>query len=213
MLKIMHILTPVNKVTKKMILKFNVGDCMRISKYKNIFVKSYTLNQSEEVFGNKKVENTVPWTIVNSDLIGEEIIGMFYKKELQKQIKQSLELKKYPREIMINYISNGKAIIILFIARLIRKMLLYKVSKYFLNLYESFGKNVKVGLELSNYAAKADLKGAFGVDRSNLAAKSDLARLKAEVRKIDAGKLKTVTTDLSQPINVVGNDVVKNNFV
>ena len=213
MLKIMHILTPVNKVTKKMILKFNVGDCMRISKYKNIFVKSYTLNQSEEVFGNKKVENTVPWTIVNSDLIGEEIIGMFYKKELQKQIKQSLELKKYPREIMINYISNGKAIIILFIARLIRKMLLYKVSKYFLNLYESFGKNVKVGLELSNYAAKADLKGAFGVDRSNLAAKSDLARLKAEVRKIDAGKLKTVTTDLNQPINVVGNDVVKNNFV
>ena len=213
MLKIMHILTPVNKVTKKMILKFNVGDCMRISKYKNIFVKSYTLNQSEEVFGNKKVENTVPWTIVNSDLIGEEIIGMFYKKELQKQIKQSLELKKYPREVMINYISNGKAIIILFIARLIRKMLLYKVSKYFLNLYESFGKNVKVGLELSNYAAKADLKGAFGVDRSNLAAKSDLARLKAEVRKIDAGKLKTVTTDLSQPINVVGNDVVKNNFV
>ena len=213
MLKIMHILTPVNKVTKKMILKFNVGDCMRISKYKNIFVKSYTLNQSEEVFGNKKVENTVPWTIVNSDLIGEEIIGMFYKKELQEQIKQSLELKKYPREIMINYISNGKAIIILFIARLIRKMLLYKVSKYFLNLYESFGKNVKVGLELSNYAAKADLKGAFGVDRSNLAAKSDLARLKAEVRKIDAGKLKTVTTDLSQPINVVGNDVVKNNFV
>ena len=213
MLKIMHILTPVNKVTKKMILKFNVGDCMRISKYKNIFVKSYTLNQSEEVFGNKKVENTVPWTIVNSDLIGEEIIGMFYKKELQKQIKQSLELKKYPREIMINYISNGKAIIILFIARLIRKMLLYKVSKYFPNLYESFGKNVKVRLELSNYAAKADLKGAFGVDRSNLAAKSDLARLKAEVRKIDAGKLKTVTTDLSQPINVVGNDVVKNNFV
>ena len=213
MLKIMHILTPVNKVTKKMILKFNVGDCMRISKYKNIFVKSYTLNQSEEVFGNKKVENTVPWTIVNSDLIGEDIIGMFYKKELQKQIKQSLELKKYPREIMINYISNGKAIIILFIARLIRKMLLYKVSKYFPNLYESFGKNVKVGLELSNYAAKADLKGAFGVDRSNLAAKSDLARLKAEVRKIDAGKLKTVTTDLSQPINVVGNDVVKNNFV
>ena len=98
---------------------------------------------------------------------------------------------------MINYISNGKAIIILFIARLIRKMLLYKVSKYFLNLYESFGKNVKVGLELPNYAAKADLKGAFGVDRSNLAAKSDLARLKAEVRKIDAGKLKTVTTDLS----------------
>lgn len=50
---------------------------------------------------------------------------------------------------------------------------------------------------MPNYAAKADLKGVFGVDRSNLAAKSDLGRLKAEVRKIDAGKLKTVTTDSS----------------
>ena len=38
---------------------------------------------------------------------------------------------------------------------------------------------------MSNYAAKADLKGATGVDKSNLATKSDLAGLKAEVDKID----------------------------
>ena len=30
--------------------KFKVGDYMRISKYKNIFAKGYTLNWSEEVF-------------------------------------------------------------------------------------------------------------------------------------------------------------------
>ena len=97
MLKTMHILTPVNKVTKKLILKFNVGDCMRISKCKNIFVKSYTLNQFEEVFGNKKVENTVPWTIVISDLIDEEIIGMFYKKELQKTNQTEFRVEKVPK--------------------------------------------------------------------------------------------------------------------
>ena len=37
--------------------------------------------------------NTVPWTYVISDLNGKETIGMFYEKELQKQIKESLELK------------------------------------------------------------------------------------------------------------------------
>ena len=34
--------------------KFNIGDHVRISKYKNIFVKSYTPNWSEEVFVIKK---------------------------------------------------------------------------------------------------------------------------------------------------------------
>ena len=42
--------------------KFEVGDCVRISKYKNIFTKGYTPDWSEEVFVINKVENTVPWT-------------------------------------------------------------------------------------------------------------------------------------------------------
>ena len=37
--------------------------------------------------------NTIPWTYVISDLTEEEIVGTFYKKELQKQIKKSLESK------------------------------------------------------------------------------------------------------------------------
>ena len=32
----------------------------------------------------KKVENTVPWTYVISDLKGGEIVGMFYEKELKQ---------------------------------------------------------------------------------------------------------------------------------
>ena len=64
--------------------KFKVGDDVRISKYKNIFAKGYTPNWSEEVFVIKKVKNTVPWTYVINDLNGEEIIGTFYEKELQK---------------------------------------------------------------------------------------------------------------------------------
>ena len=64
--------------------KFEVGDHVRISKYKNIFTKDCTPNWSGEVFLFKEVKNTVPWTY-------EEIIGTFYEKELQKQIKKSLE--------------------------------------------------------------------------------------------------------------------------
>ena len=51
--------------------------------------------------------------------------------------------------------------------------------------------------DLSNYATKADLKNATGIDTSKLAMKSDFVRLKAEVDKIDISKLKTAPDDLS----------------
>ena len=53
--------------------KFKVGDHVKISKYKNIFAKEYTLNGSEEVFVIKELKNTVPWKYVINDLNGEEI--------------------------------------------------------------------------------------------------------------------------------------------
>ena len=71
--------------------KFKVGDHVRISKYKNIFGKGYMPNWSEEIFVIKKIKNTVPWTYVINDLNGEEIIGTFYEKELQKTIKKNSE--------------------------------------------------------------------------------------------------------------------------
>ena len=64
--------------------KFKVGDHVRISKYKNIFAEGYTPNWSEEIFVIKEIKNTVPWTYVINNVNGEEIIGAFYEKELQK---------------------------------------------------------------------------------------------------------------------------------
>ena len=64
--------------------KFKVGDHVRISKYKNIFAEGYTPNWSEEIFLIKEIKNTVPWTYVINNVNGEEIIGAFYEKELQK---------------------------------------------------------------------------------------------------------------------------------
>ena len=74
--------------------KFKIGDHVRFSKYKNIFAKGYTPNWSEEVFVIKKVKNTVPWTYVINDLNGEEIIGTFYEKELQKTNQKEFRIEK-----------------------------------------------------------------------------------------------------------------------
>ena len=75
-------------------LKLKVGDHIRISKYKNIFAKGCTPNWSEEVFVIEKVKNTVPWTYVINDLNGEEIIGKFYEKKLQKTNQREFRIEK-----------------------------------------------------------------------------------------------------------------------
>ena len=74
--------------------KCKVGDHIRISKYKNILAKGYTPNWSEEVFLIKEIKNAVPWTYSINDLNGEEIIGTFYEKELQKKNQQEFRIEK-----------------------------------------------------------------------------------------------------------------------
>ena len=68
----------------------------------------------------KEVKNTVPWTYVINDFNGEEIIGLFYDRELQKTNQQGLRIEKVIKK-EINYMSNGKDIIIHLIAGLIKK--------------------------------------------------------------------------------------------
>ena len=69
--------------------KVKVGDHVRISKYKNIFAKSYT-----PIFVIKKIKNTVPWTYVINDLNGREMTGTFYAKELQRINQQEFRIEK-----------------------------------------------------------------------------------------------------------------------
>ena len=56
--------------------------------------------------------------------------------------------------------------------------------------------NVKVELDLSNYAIKADLKNATGVDTSDFAKKTDSANLKSDIDKLDIDELKNVPTNV-----------------
>ena len=76
--------------------------------------------------------------------------------------------------------------------------------------YKSSSNNVKVELDSTNYATKADLKNIIHVDVSSYASKTNLAALKTKVDKIDVDKLKTTPTDLAKLSNVVKNDAVKN---
>ena len=75
--------------------------------------------------------------------------------------------------------------------------------------YKSSSNNVKVELDLTNYATKTDLKNITHVDVSSFASKTNLAALKTEVGKIDTDKLKTAPTDLANLTNAIENDVIK----
>ena len=73
--------------------KFTVGDHVKVSKHKNVFAKGYIPNWSEKVFAIKKVKSTVSWTYIINDCNGEEVVGMFYKKELQKTNQKEFRIK------------------------------------------------------------------------------------------------------------------------
>ena len=75
--------------------------------------------------------------------------------------------------------------------------------------YRNSSNNIKVELDLANYATKTDLKNITHVNVSSFASKTNLAALKIEVDKIDADKLKTAPTDLAKLTNAIENDVVK----
>ena len=83
------------------------------------------------------------------------------------------------------------------------------MSQYFLKPFRSFGGNINVKVDLSNYATKTDLKNVTHVDTSSFALKTNLANLKTEVDKLDIEKLVSVPVDLSKLSDVLKNDVVK----
>ena len=83
------------------------------------------------------------------------------------------------------------------------------MSQYFPKPFRSFGGNINVKVDLSNYATKTDLKNVTHVDTSSFALKTNLANLKTEVDKLDINKLVHIPVDLSKLSDVVKNYVVK----
>ena len=76
---------------------------------------------------------------------------------------------------------------------------------------KSSSNNIKVELDLTNYATKNDLKNITHVDVSSFASKTNLVALKSEVDKIDVDILKRAPVDLAKLTNAIENDLVKKN--
>ena len=95
---------------KKIILKFKVGQFVRITKEKSIFEKGYLQNFTDEVFVIKK---TLPLGVaqyVLEDIDGEVIKGKFYQDELQR-----VYIRKFPnfKNVKVDHVykerkKNGK---------------------------------------------------------------------------------------------------------
>ena len=63
------------------------------------------------------------------------------------------------------------------------------MSQYFPKPFRSFGGNINVKVDLSNYATKTDLKNVAHVDTSSFALKTNSANLKNEIDKLNIDKL------------------------
>ena len=72
------------------------------------------------------------------------------------------------------------------------------MSQYFPKPYETFGGDISVKVDLSNYATKSDIKNISQIDTSSFALKTNLANLKTKVDKLDIDKLVLVSVDLSK---------------
>ena len=80
------------------------------------------------------------------------------------------------------------------------------MSKFYPELYEPFGGDIDVTVDLSNYETNTDVTH---VNTSRFSLKVNLATLKTEVDKLDIDKLVPVPADSSKLSDVVKNDVVK----
>ena len=83
------------------------------------------------------------------------------------------------------------------------------MRQFFPKPHDTFGGDINVRVDLSNYPTKTDIKNISHVDASSVTLKSNLASLKTEVDKLDIDKLVPVAIDLNKLRDVVKDDVVQ----
>ena len=157
-------------------------------------------------------------------IMRKKLLERFTKTNCKRQVKNILELEKVIKRKGDKFYVKLKGYNNLFNGWIDKKGII-QLSKYFPKPNFS-GANVKVELDLSSYATKADLKNGTGADTSDFAKKFYLAELKSDIdklknlpnnlsnskRKVDksgVGKVETTAVDLCKLSNAVKNDVVK----
>ena len=138
----------------------------------------------------------MPWTYVINDLKGEEIVGTFYQKELQKTNQKEFRVEKVIKrkgdKLCVKWKGHDSSF-----NSWIDKKDVVQMSEYFPEP-KTLGGKVKVELYLSNYATKADLEQMQQeLIHQNLLKKTDLANLKSDVDKLNIDELKNVPSNLN----------------
>ena len=87
------------------------------------------------------------------------------------------------------------------------------MSQYFSKPFRSFGENISLKVDISNYETKTDLKNLTHVDTSNFALKTNLASLKTEVDNLDVDKLVSVLFYLSKLSELLKMTLLKKLFI
>ena len=150
---------------------------------------------------------------VINDLNGEKNIGTFYEKELQKTNQRKNRIEKVIKRKGDRLYVKRQGYDNSFNKWINKKDLVWfyhiKISKFYPEPSETFGRDINVTVDLSSYATKADIKNISHVDTSSFALKTNLANLKTEVDKLYIDKLVPVPVDLSKLSDVVKNDVAE----
>ena len=81
--------------------------------HRTIQMKPVDAKDNTYIDSVKAVNNKDPkFKDLINDLNGEEIIRTFYEKELQKTNQQEFRIEKVIKEKVINYMSNGKIMVV-----------------------------------------------------------------------------------------------------
>ena len=104
-----------------------------------------------------------------NDHSGEETVGAFLPKEMQKANQKEFRIEKLIKKKGAKLYVKWKGYNNSFDSWIDVKDIV-QMSEYFPKT-KCLGGNVKVELDLSNYATKADLRNATGVDTSHFAKK------------------------------------------
>ena len=136
----------------------------------------------------------MPWRYVISDLKSKEVVGTFYKKELQKTNQKESRVGKAIKRIGNKLYVQWKGYDSSFNSCIDKKR--HSINERILSRTKIFRRK-SLFIDLSNYARKADSKSGTGVDKSKIAKKVDLANLKPNLDKLDIDKLKKVPGGLS----------------
>ena len=133
--------------------------------------------------------------------------GTFYEKELQKTNQKEFRIEKEGKRKEDKLYVKWKGYDNSFNSWIDKKDIVQfysiKMSQYFPKPYVAFSGDIKVTVDLSDYATRADIKNISHIDTLSFALKTNLANLKTEVDKLDIDKLVPVPTDLSKLSNLV----------